>query len=387
VTYDLAVLGLGGMGSAVAARAALAGRRVLGLERFGEAHEFGASSGRSRIIRKAYFESPDYVPLLLRAYELWRDLEARTGTRLMHLGGLLMAGPADGAVVRGARASAAEYGLELAQLERFQVARRFPALRLRAGEAVLFEREAGVVFPERTIAAHLEVARAAGAELRYGAEVLGYESRAGGIALRLGDGSTVVAGRLAICAGPWAARVARELGLPIRVQRNVQVWFEPLTRAFRADRFPAFFIERAEWPAPLYGFPDFGDGVKAAFHAFGPTTGADALDREIHARDIEPVRAALHDVMPGAACCFRFGKACMYALTPDEHFILDRHPADGRIVIAAGFSGHGYKFASVIGEIVTELAFEGTTQHAIGFLSLDRPTLVAESRSHARDGA
>jgi len=380
VSYDLAVLGLGGMGSAVAARGALAGRRVLGLERFGEAHEFGASSGRSRIIRKAYFESPEYVPLLQRAYELWRDLETRTGTRLLQLGGLLMAGPADGAVVRGARASAAQYGVALDELERVQVARRFPALRLRDDEAVLFEREAGTVFPERTIAAHLEVARAAGAELRFGTEVLGYESRADGIALRLAGGSTVVAGRLALCGGPWTAQVARELGLPIQVQRNVQLWFEPLTRAFGADRFPAFFIERAEWPAPLYGFPDFGEGVKAAFHAFGKTTGADALDREIHASDIEPVRAALDEAMPGAAGGFRFGKACMYALTPDQHFILDRHPADGRIVIAAGFSGHGYKFASVIGEIVTELAFEGTTRHAIGFLSLDRPALSAESR-------
>jgi sarcosine oxidase len=375
MTYDLAVLGLGGMGSAVAARGALAGRRVLGLERFGEAHEFGASSGRSRIIRKAYFESPAYVPLLQRAYELWRDLETRTGTRLLHLGGLLMIGPADGAVVRGARASAARYGVALDELQRVQVARRFPALRLRENEAVLFEREAGAVFPERTIAAHLEVARAAGAELRFGAEVLGYESRASGVALRLGDGSTVMAGRLALCAGPWAAHVARELGLPIRVQRNVQLWFEPLTRALRADRFPAFFIERAEWPAPLYGFPDFGDGVKAAFHSFGPTTGADALDREIYPSDIDPVRDALDDCLTGAAGSFRFGKACMYALTPDEHFILDRHPADNRIVIAAGFSGHGYKFASVIGEIVTELAFEGTTRHPIGFLSLARSTL------------
>jgi sarcosine oxidase len=379
VTYDLAVLGLGGMGSAVAARGALTGRRVLGLERFGEAHEFGASSGRSRIIRKAYFESPAYVPLLQRAYELWRDLETRTGAPLLNLVGLLVAGPADGAVVRGARASAAQFGIELDELERVQLTRRFPALRLRGDEAVLFEREAGAVFPERTIAAHLAVARAAGAELRFGAEVLGYEARAGAIALRLSDGSVVATARLAICAGPWAARVVRDLGLPIRVQRNVQVWFEPLTRAFSADRFPAFFIERADWPAPLYGFPDFGEGVKAAFHAFGDTTGADALDREIHAADVEPVRAALDDCMPGAAGNFRFGKACMYALTPDQHFILDRHPADERVVIAAGFSGHGYKFASVIGEIVTELAFGGTTRHPIEFLSLGRPALSALS--------
>jgi sarcosine oxidase len=375
--YDLAVLGLGGMGSAVAARAALRGKRVIGLERFAEAHEFGASSGRSRIIRKAYFESPDYVPLLERAYELWRDLEARTGTTLVDLVGLLTAGRAESAGVRGARVSAARYGVELEDLEPADVARRFPGVRLCAGEGAVFERGAGAVFPERAIAAHLALARRAGADLRFESDVLGYDARPRRIELRLADGTTVAAARLAICAGPWAADVVRDLGVPLRVQRNVQVWFEPASGAFASDRFPAFFVERAEWPAPLYGFPDFGEGVKAAFHAFGATTTADTLDREVRANDIEPVRQALDEWMPGAAARFRSGKACMYALTADEHFILDRHPADERIVVAAGFSGHGYKFCSVIGDIVSDLAFDGATPLPIEFLAIGRSALAA----------
>jgi sarcosine oxidase len=370
--FDLAVLGLGGMGSAVAARAALRGKRVVGLERFAEAHDLGASAGRSRIIRKAYFESPDYVPLLERAYELWRDLETRTGTTLLDLVGLLTAGRADSAGVSGARASASRYGIELEELEPADLARRYPGVRLRAGEGAVFEPGAGAVFPERAIAAHLAVARDAGADLRFESPVLGYDPRPDGIAVRFADGTTIEAARLAICAGPWAAQVVRDLGAPIRVQRNVQLWFEPQTNAFASERFPAFFVERAEWPAPLYGFPNFGDGVKAAFHAFGDTTAADALDREVREADIEPVRRALEEWMPGAASRFRFGKACMYALTPDEHFILDRHPADARVVIAAGFSGHGYKFCSVIGEIVSDLAFDGGARLPIGFLAIDR---------------
>jgi len=368
------------MGSAVAARAALRGRRVVGLERFGEAHELGASAGRSRIIRKAYFESPDYVPLLERAYDLWRDLEKRTGTTLLDLVGLLTAGRADSAGVSGARASANRYGIELEELEPADVSRRYPGVRLRAGEGAVFEPGAGALFPERALAAHLALARDAGADLRFESRVLGYEPLPDGIAVHLADGTTIEAARLAICAGPWAAQVAHDLGLPIRVQRNVQLWFEPGTNAFASDRFPAFFVERAEWPAPLYGFPDSGDGVKAAFHAFGTTTTADALDREVHDRDIEPVRQALEDWMPGAASRYRFGKACMYALTPDEHFILDRHPADARIVIAAGFSGHGYKFCSVVGEIVGELAFDGASGLPIAFLSLARDGLGVRSK-------
>ena len=167
-----------------------------------------------------------------------------------------------------------------------------------------------------------------------------------------------------------------ELELPLRIQRNVQIWFRPNVPSFSRARFPGFFIERDTFPAPLYGFPDFGDGVKAALHGFGVETDPTQLDRTVHDEDIEPVRGALETWMPGAAAAFAFGKACMYALTPDQHFIIDRHPRDPRILIVGGFSGHGFKFCPVVGEIVADLALDGGTAHPIAFLRLDRDRIA-----------
>jgi sarcosine oxidase len=374
--YDLVVLGLGGMGSAAAAHAAARGARVLGIEQFARGHTFGASSGRSRIIRKAYFEDAAYVPLLQRAYALWSELERTTGMRLLDLVGVMMVGLPDSAGIAGTLRSASEHGLALEAYDAAAAAQRFAGIAPRAGEIVLFERDAGVVFPEAGIAAHLQRAEACGAQLAFDLPATAYAAERDGIRVTLADGTTVLARTLALCAGPWLQRVAGELDLPLRVQRNVQLWFVPAAPSFSRERFPAFFVERAGFPAPLYGFPDFGEGVKAALHGFGETTEAALLDREIRPGDIAAVRDALEDWMPGAAATFAFGKACMYALTPDQHFIIDRHPDDARIVIAGGFSGHGYKFCPVIGEIVADLALEGGTSHPIAFLRRDRARLA-----------
>jgi sarcosine oxidase len=386
--YDVVVLGLGGMGSAALARIAMRGKRVLGIEQFAEAHEFGSSAGRSRIIRKAYFEDPAYVPLLERAYELWREIERLSDTKLLDLVGLLLVGRPTSTTIAGARASAALHGLALEDLTRDDILARYPTLNVLEDEAGVFERDAGMVFPEKAIAAHLAVARAAGAETRFSTAVRSYESTpfrsyastSQCIRLTLDDGSTIDAARLAICAGPWLGEIARDLHLPLRVQRNVQVWFEPRTPAYGIDRFPAFLIERDGWPVPLYGFPDYGYGVKAALHAYGDITTPEALDRNIRDADIERVASALDAWMPGAAGRFLAGKACMYTLTPDEHFIIDLHPSDSRIVIAGGFSGHGYKFCSVVGEAIADLALDGGTSLPIDFLAIDRPVLAHRYR-------
>lgn len=370
--YEAVVLGLGAMGSAALAQLALRGRRVLGIEAFARGHDLGASAGRSRIIRKAYFEDPAYVPLLERAYELWRELERASGACLLDLVGVLMVGDPAGTVLRGARASGRLHGIALEELDSAELARRYPALRVRPGEAALFEPEAGAVFPEKANAAQLAVAEAAGAELRFETPVASYRSEPDAIVLELAGGDRLRTERLAVCAGPWLPQLATELDVPVRVQRNVQIWFQPDVADYARGRFPAFFVERAEQPAALYGFPDFGEGVKAALHAHGDSTEARALDRSIRPADIEAVRGALDAFMPGAAGRFASGKACMYALTPDEHFIIDRHPADARIVLAGGFSGHGFKFAPVVGEIVADLMLAGRTRLPIGFLRLDR---------------
>jgi monomeric sarcosine oxidase len=370
--YDAVVLGLGGMGSAALAHIAKRGRRVLGIEQFTPAHDLGSSAGQSRIIRMAYYEDPAYVPLLRRAYELWTELERESAARLLDLCGILLVGGPDSRVLRGAAQSAHRHTIAIEALDRPEILRRFPLLRVREDERGLFEPNAGMVFPEAAIDAHLRVAERAGAEIRSETRALRYAAQATGVRVEFADGSAVVARRLAVCAGPWLPELARELALPLRVQRNVQIWFEPATPAYGIDRFPAFFLDRAGAPAALYGFPDYGAGVKAALHGYGASTSAERLDRAVCPTDVRAVAAALDDFLPGAAGTFRAGKACMYTLTPDEHFIIDTDPRDPRVVLAGGFSGHGFKFCSVVGEIVADLVIDGSTRHPIDFLRLER---------------
>jgi glycine/D-amino acid oxidase-like deaminating enzyme len=203
--------------------------------------------------------------------------------------------------------------------------------------------------------------------------MVGWEANEDGFILRCGKHGTVESRRLVLSLGPWFKETLEALGLSIRVQRNIQAWFKPRTQGLVAGQFPPFLFDRPELPAPLYGFPDFGDGVKAAFHAHGELTNERHLNREIDpARDIEPIRHALEGSMPGAIGAFLEGKACPYTLTPDGHFVLDRHPRNRDVILCGGFSGHGFKFAPVIGEICADLAFSGKSRHEIDFLSLRR---------------
>jgi hypothetical protein len=200
--------------------------------------------------------------------------------------------------------------------------------------------------------------------------MLSWCARGEGFQVELADGSSIHAATLVLTLGPWFRDALETLGVPTRVHTHVQAWFTPATDAYAATKFPGFLVDRPELPAPLYGFPDFGDGVKAAFHGGGVLTTADTVDREIdHVRDIAPLKTAMDDWMPGAADAFRSAKACLYTLTPDEHFVVDCHPEHPRLILCGGFSGHGFKFAPVIGEIAADLALAGGTAHPIGFLS------------------
>jgi sarcosine oxidase len=360
------------MGSAAAAHLASRGLRVLGLEQFGPAHERGASTGRSRIIRKAYFEDPAYVPLLARAYELWRALEVESASDVLRITGMLMLGPPESAMLQGAAASARLHGLDLEELAPEAARERFPAVRVRDGEAALFEPEAGFVRPEAAVAAHLAVARARGADLRFDAPVAGWDATADGVRVTLADGQRVTAGRLVLCLGPWFDARAAELGVEVRVQRNVQAWFRADHERFRVGNLPVFFVDRSDYPAPFYGFPDFGDGIKAAFHGHGETTSPESLRRNADVAELERLRLALDELLPGAGGPVRDAKVCMYSLTPDEHFVIDAHGELPNVIVAGGFSGHGFKFCSVVGEIVADLVERGESRHDIGFLSARR---------------
>lgn len=373
MTYDVCVVGLGGIGSAILAHCAARGARVIGLEQFARGHDLGASSGRTRMIRKAYFEDPAYVPLVSRAYELWHALERDAGEELLRKTGLLAVGRETSEIIAGTRRAAREHNLPLESLTAQEVRRRYPMLQLQQDEVAIFEPDGGVLQPERAIAAHLALAERHGAVTRFNIAMTGWTARGEGFDVLLDDGSPVSARTLILALGPWVQRTLRELGVPIRVQRNVQAWFAPATDEYAAARFPAFLVDRVGLPAPLYGFPDFGDGVKAAFHGFGDLTDAQQINREInHATDIAPLARAMDAWMSNAATKLLAAKACMYSLTPDEHFIIDRHPEHDRLILCGGFSGHGFKFAPVIGEIAADLALDGRTQHPIDFLSLRR---------------
>ena len=373
MTYDVAIIGLGGIGSAIAAHCAKRGASVIGLEQFTPAHDRGSSHGRSRMIRQAYFEDSAYVPLVLRSYELWRALEEESGQQLLKITGVLSVGEENSDIISGTQRAAAQHGLALKKWTTDEVLKRYPTLRLLKNEVALFEPDGGVLDPELAVATHLKAAQAAGADLRFGTAAENWEANDRGVTVVLPDGRKITAKRLILSLGPWFKETLESLGIALRVQRNVQVWFTPSTNAYQAPRFPAFLLDRAGLPVPLYGFPDFGAGVKVAFHGFGDLTTGSELNREIDlSRDVEPVVRATEEWMPGAASNFREAKPCMYSLTPDGNFVIDRHPREPNVILCGGFSGHGFKFAPVIGEIAADLALNGGSRHAIDFLSLKR---------------
>lgn len=374
--FDAAVIGLGGMGSAAAAHLAARGASVIGLDRFPLMHDLGASSGRTRIIRKAYFEDLAYVPLLERAYQLWHRLERDTGRTLLDFCGVLVVGSGETDAARGVMLASERYGITVRIMDTSELRNAYPHIRPLNGEIGIFEPEAGIVFPEAAIAAHLDVAASRGAILTGDTHVTGWRREGSSLVVDIDGTPALQVEHIVVCAGPWTPATFARLGLPIIVQRNVQYWFTPETQAFSRDRFPAFFLERPELPAPLYGFPDLGEGVKAALHGFGEPTTADALNRDVEPREVAQVRAILDSWMPGAAGDLRSVKACMYSMTPDQHFAIGCDPDDDRVVFGAGFSGHGFKFAPVIGELLAQLALDGETLLDIGFLS---PTRFAKA--------
>jgi sarcosine oxidase len=373
--WDVIVVGLGGMGSAAAAHLAGRGRRVLGLEQHGPAHDRGSSHGDSRVYRQAYFEDPAYVPLLLRAFELWQELGRTTGTELLTVTGGLMLGPPDSRTVAGSRASAETWGLAHTMLDATEITARFPAFRPAPAEVGLYEADAGFVRPEATVSAHLGLAARAGADLRFGQRVSGWDAGPAGVEVTVA-GETFAADRLVLSAGPWAGTVLADLGLPLSVERQVQFWFAPPggTAPFAAGHFPVYVWD-SESGDQAYGFPAAGapaDGVKVAFFRHGGPADPDQLERTVAPDEADDLRAFLRPRLPGLPGEVVRAVPCMYTNTPDEHFVLGLHPDADNVVLAAGFSGHGFKFVPVIGELLADLAVDGGTAAAIDLFAPDR---------------
>jgi sarcosine oxidase len=371
------VVGLGAMGSATALHLARRGHRVFGFDRFTPPHSHGSSHGQTRIIRKAYWEDPRYVPLLLRAYELWRRLEADSGQSLLHITGGLMIGRADGDLVARSQASAEQFDLQHELLSATQMRRLYPAFKVDDDWVALWERDAGYLHPEVCVAQQLQQAALAGAELHFDEPVVEWNALpGGGVSVRT-TRERYDADHLVISAGPWAPQILRELHLPLRVTRQVVYWFEPSgsIEFFRRERMPIYVREMERGQPLLYGFPLTGpdsEGVKVGLHGSEDVCSPETVDRTVGPGEELSIRESLAEALPLLAGRLLHTETCLYTMTPDEHFVIDAHPEFPQVMLAAGFSGHGFKFASVLGEVLADLATGRKPAYDLELFSLRR---------------
>jgi sarcosine oxidase len=367
--YDVVVVGVGGMGSAALYHLARRGKRVLGLERFDLLHERGSSHGLTRIIRLAYFEHSDYVPLLRRAYELWRELERDAGDQLLYITGIIEGGER---IHDGVLRSCADHDLEHEVLSGGEIARRFPAYRLPVETEVIYQPDGGFVVPERCIVAHVEGALARGAVLKARERVLEWDETENGVSVRT-DRGTVEAERLVLTAGAWSENVARLPVGSVKAVRQALAWFQTTRpELFTPERMPVFNLiidDDHFYGLPAYAIP----GVKLGrYERRGESGDPDVISREPTLDDEAPLRTFAERYLPEGAGPTIALKTCLFELSPDEHFLVDRHPESENVVVGAGFSGHGFKFCSVVGEILADLVLDGATGHDIGLFRLNR---------------
>jgi monomeric sarcosine oxidase len=370
--YDVIVLGTGGVGSAAAYQLARRGARVLGIDQFPGGHDRGSSHGETRVIRQAYFEHPDYVPLLLRAYELWRELEQEAGADLLHQVGLLQVGPPSGCVVHGVLEAARLHGLKVESLSREEIPRRFPGFRAADDAVGVFEPAAGYLRVERCVLTHLAAANARGAEFRFGVTAHSWMRDGDSVRVATSEG-TFTASKLIVTAGPWASKLLADIGVPLVVRRKHLYWFPTSDRSYHESHgCPTYLYELPQ--GVYYGFPQIdASGVKVAEHSGGAVVDDPTNDsRPLDPADQVRVEAFLTEYLPGVGRPMQRRSVCFYTMSPDEHFLVDRHPADENVLFVAGLSGHGFKFTSVLGEALAEMATEGKTGLPISFLSCRR---------------
>jgi len=355
-TYDVAVVGLGAMGSATLFHLAWRGKSVVGIEQFTPGHDRGSSHGESRAIRLGYSEHPSYVPLVRRAFENWRALERLSGKTLLTTTGILEAGKPGSMMVGGSLDACLTRHLEHEALDATEINRRFPAIHLPNDYSGIWQPEGGFVHADRANAVHVKLARDRGAVVLERTRVMAIEPGPHSVSLRCGE-QTVAARSVVIAAGPWATDLVPELSPRLRLQRQVLCWYRPAhPRGLGVGALPVFMIDGED--DLIYGFPDFdGHGLKCGSHY-----GSGALERAEDARqdagpaDEERTRRFLDRYLPGAAGSLKEMRTCIYTMTPDEDFIIDRLPQDERMVVLSPCSGHGFKFASVIGEVAADLA-------------------------------
>jgi sarcosine oxidase len=359
------------MGSAALWQLARHGNHVLGVDRYDPPHALGSTHGRTRIIREAYFEHPSYVPLVRRAYDLWAETEQAAGEQLFLRTRGLMIGHETGEIVPGSVASAREHDIPHELLSAGELRKRFPALRPDDGMIALLERRAGILFPEAIVRAQLRLAVESGAELRTNTRVVGWESSPSGVHVDLDPGGSVEARQLVLAAGPWMADLVQQSAIPLMGERQTTHWFLPLDpTGLSPQECPITIWDCPDGP-PFYTFPDLGDGVKIAIHHGGPFAHPDSIDRGITPDDERAVRERLAQYLPGANGALSDAAVCIYTNTTDSHFVIDwLH--DDRVLVVSACSGHGFKFASAVGELVAQLIAGEGPAFDISLFALDR---------------
>jgi len=370
--WDAIVVGCGIMGASVSYNLAKRGLQVLNLERFGVNHRYGSSHGKTRIIRLAYYEDPRYVPLLRRAFKSWKEVEAKSGKRLLQITGGLMIGRENWELVQGVLKSAKVHGLPCEILSPAKVRERFPAFTLGEGYTAVFEPNAGVLFAEDCVRAMVGLGSEAGCEFRFSEKVTGWRSGPEGVEVRTPNGIQV-AGKVLFCAGAWNGELLQGV-VPLQCERQVPLWFSSGGQdAFSPPNMPVFIMEE-EKGVFYYGTPDVGHGVKVARTHGGEVSGPDDVRREVTEQDIAPVREFISRHMTKLDGTPIASTTCMYSNTPDLNFAVGAHPTDPRVVLMSACSGHGFKFASVLGEIAADLATDKNPAFDISFLNPGRFT-------------
>jgi len=371
--YQAIVVGVGGMGSAACWRIARRGARVLGLEQADIPHSGGSSHGSTRLVRQAYHEHADYVPLLKRAYELWRELEQVRGQSLLTITGVLHLGQRGHARIAAIEASARRHAIPVESLGGQEIRERYPQFRLDDCGCGILEANGGFVSPDRVVAAQTLAALDAGAEI-HAREAVRHWSVRPGVVEVVTTRDRYEAERVVFCAGPWTTKILGDVGAPLVVTRQTLAWTWPRRpRDFALGHFPCWTLTESDGTT-YYGFPMIDDcpGLKTARHAPGQAVDPDSVSRDITPADEAETRGALERYLPDGVGPLLALRTCLYTNSADEHFILDCHPAHPEIVLACGFSGHGFKFAPVIGEILADLALDGATGLPAQFLGLGR---------------
>lgn len=372
-SYDVIVIGVGGMGSATAYELAKRGQRVLGLEQFDIPNDQGSSHGVNRIIRLAYYEHPSYVPLLRRSYELWSEIEEFANEKLLFTTGSIDTDAENGEVFQGSLESCQVHGIRHEILTAHETNQRFPGYQLPKGHFSLFQPDGGFLLSERSIVAYANAAIANGAEIHAREAVLGWEVTGSGTVSVSTNRGKYEAGSLAITAGAWSEKLIPQISGNAVPERQVLAWLQPEDPdLFSPARFPVFnamFEEGRYYGFPIYGIPGFKIG---RYHHLDEQVDADNVQREVTREDEEILRSAAARYFPLANGNVMSMKTCMFTNSPDEHFIIGALPGVPQVSIAAGFSGHGFKFCSVVGEIMADLSTRQETGHDIAMFSPGR---------------